>query len=201
MLRAVCLDLMGTVVYDPYKEALEAATGVDLARLARLQNPESWPAFETARIDEDTFAARFFADPDGDHTFDLDEFNRVRREGYAWLPGMRALLDDLAGRVATYAASNYPVWVEELAAMFALDERFDRIYASHHLGVRKPDVAFYERLLAAVDLPADACLFVDDRAVNCDAAAEVGMRTHVFEGAEGLVRRLRDEGLGTVSAT
>lgn len=195
MLRALCLDLMDTVVHDPYVVAVEAATGLDLETVQRLRDPTSWPAFEVGDIDESAFVRRYFADPAGPHRFDLEAFHAARRGGCRFLPGMAELLDDLAGRIARYLASNYPVWIEELRRGLRLDRRFEGVYASHHLGVRKPDRTFYERLLAAIGQPAQSCLFVDDSAVNCRAAEAVGMRVHRFDGSQDLRQRLRSEGL------
>ncbi len=195
MLRALCLDLMGTVLYDPYVEALEAATGMGLDDAHRVKDPTCWPEFEIAAIDEAEFARRFFGDPAAGHRFDLEAFHRVRRAGYRFLPGMRELLDDVAGRLERYVASNYPVWIEELRQTFAFDRCFDGVYASHSLGVRKPDEAFYRALLDAIGRQPAECLFVDDRTVNCDAARAVGMAAHHFDGADGLRARLRDEGI------
>lgn len=200
---------MDTVIRDPYREAIEAATGLPLAEALPLRDPGSWPAFEIAAIDEAEFARRFFgAAPDAGDTqdaqgaragqgprFDLAAFHRARRAGYAFLPGVRPILEALRGRVRTFVASNYPVWIDELRASHGLDELFDGVYASHHLRVRKPARAFYERLLEAIALPAEACLFVDDRAANCEAAARLGMRTHVFVDAEALRAALVAEGL------
>lgn len=193
MLRALCLDLMGTLVHDPYREAVVAATGMDLETLRGLKDPDAWPAFEIGAIDEAEFARRFFATDE--HTFDLAAFHRVRRAGYAFLPGMEALLDDTAPLVECHVASNYPVWVEELADRFCLRERLEGVWSSHHLGVRKPDPAFYEALLEGIGHDAGACLFVDDREENCAGARRVGMRTHRFSDADDLRRRLRREGL------
>jgi HAD superfamily hydrolase (TIGR01509 family) len=195
MLRALCLDLMGTLVCDPYQDAVQAATGLDLRALRAVKDPHSWPAFEIGAIDEEEFARRFFADPHTEHTFDLVAFHRVRRAGCAFLPGMDALLDDTAGLVDRYIASNYPVWVEELAEQLALYERMEGVWASHHLGVRKPDPAFYERLLEKIAREPHECLFVDDREENCVAAEAVGMRAHLFAGADDLRARLRAEGI------
>jgi HAD superfamily hydrolase (TIGR01509 family) len=197
MLRAVCLDLMGVLLYDPYLEALEAACGLDVATAHRLKDPDCWPQFEVAAIDEAEFARRFFAGRDG-MRFDLEAFHRVRLAGYRFLPGMEELLDHLEGVVARYVASNYPVWIEDLRVRFGLDRRCEGIYASHQLGVRKPDPDFYRRLLEAVRLPPPTCLFVDDREVNCAAAEAAGMRAHVFSGAGDLRRRLCAEGVSLV---
>lgn len=195
MLDVVCLDLMGTIVYDPYLEALEAATGLDFATAAAVRDPDCWPQFESGAIDEAEFVRRFFTEPGAGHRFDLEAFHRVRRDGYRLLPGMGELLKALDGKVERYIASNYPVWIHELRTRFELDRLFDGIYVSCELGVRKPDAAFFEVMLDGIGAPAQRCLFVDDRRVNCDAAAAVGMAVHHFEGAPGLASRLRAEGV------
>lgn len=195
MLDAVCFDLMGTVIYDPYLEALQAGTGMGIDEAHRRKDPASWPDFEMGLIDEAEFVRRFFVEPDSRPAFDAEAFHRVRRHGYRFLPGMERLLDELAGVVDRYVASNYPVWIDELARTFDFARRFEAVYASCHLGVRKPDPGFYTALLDAIGRRAERCLFVDDRRVNCDAAAAIGMAVHVFDGVTGLRRRLTDEGL------
>jgi len=189
MLRALCLDLMGTVLYDPYLEAIAAGTGRP-ATPGGLADPSSWRDFEMARIDEAEFLRRCWPDAGG-RPFDAAAFHAARRDGYRFLPGMRELLHAVGGRLDRYIASNYPVWIEEVRLAFALDECCEGVWASHHLGVRKPDPEFYLRLLARIGHRAESCLFVDDRASNCAGAEAVGMRAHLFDGAEGLARRLR----------
>lgn len=195
MLRALCLDLMGTLLYDPYLEALEAATGLDATVAHRFKDPTSWPDFESGVIDEAEFVRRFFRDGEESRPLDVRAFHAVRRAGYRFLPGMRALLDALDGRIDRYLASNYPVWIEELRETFELDSCLEGIWASCHLGVRKPDPRFYQRLLDRIEHAPQACLFVDDREDNCAGAESVGMRAHRFRGVTGLVERLRAEGV------
>ncbi|AUX41885.1 haloacid dehalogenase [Sorangium cellulosum] len=195
MVRAVCFDLMDTVLYDPYREALAAATRARAAELAKYRDPTCWPDFEIGAIDEAEFARRFFREGAEGVSFDIGAFHRVRREGYRFLPGMREILEALSGRALRFVASNYPVWVEELRATFALDGLFEGIYSSHHLRVRKPAREFFDRLVSRIGVDAGGCLFIDDRAENCDAAAAVGMRAHLFDGAAGLRDRLVREGL------
>ena len=188
----VCLDLMGTLLADPYRAAIRAATDRPLHDVAARRDPAAWPAFERGEIDERAFAERFF--PDGS-TFDLATFHRVRRAGYRFLPGMRDLLEELGPRVRCVGATNYPVWVDEVAARFGLARWLEEIWASCRIGVRKPDEAFYRRMLDDLDVEPWECLFIDDREINCDAAERLGMRAHRFSGVEGLRERLHAEGL------
>src|SRR5258708_28724956 len=128
---------MDTVIRDPYREAILAATGVDAREAFRHNDKRCWPEFEIGAIDEAEFARRYFANAP-EMRFDLDAFHRARRAGYAFLPGMREILVALRGRIVRHLASNYPVWIEELRAAFEFDELFEGVYASCHLRVRKP---------------------------------------------------------------
>lgn len=195
MLDAVFFDLMGTVIYDPYLEALEAATGMEITAAFKVRDPDSWPQFELGAIDEAEFVRRFFAEPAAGHRFDVDAFHRVRRGGYRFLPGMAQLLEELDGRVARYVASNYPVWIDEMSATFDFPRLFEGVYASCHLGVRKPDAGFFTAMLDDLGLTAGRCLFVDDRRGNVAAAQAVGMQGHVFDGADALRARLATAGV------
>ena len=182
MIRAVALDLMDTAVLAPYREALAAAVDVDLKELFARRDPDLYPSLERGEIDEADYwdhqrRAGIEVHP--------ERFHEVRRAGTTWLPGMGELLDDLGGVTLRATASNYPVWVETLAAE-VLGDRFDRVLASCHLGARKPDAAFYELLLARLDLEPRQVAFVDDRAVNVEAAEAVGMPAHRFQGAAGV---------------
>lgn len=192
---ALLFDLMGTVVYDPYVEALQAATKTDLKTTFRARDPQCWPDFELGAIDEAEFVRRFFRDPGPGQVFDIAAFNEARRSGYGFLPGMEDILAGLEGVADRYVASNYPVWIEELRTTFRLDRYFEGFYASCYLGVRKPDPAFFSAILDDLSLPAGRCLFVDDRVANCEAAASLGLVVHHFTEAAGLRDRLRDEGL------
>ena len=190
-LRALVLDLMDTVIRDPYREALEAATGRPLRELFALRDAGAYPAFERGELTEQEYWSAY---AEVGLEVDVDVFHEARRTGYRWLPGMDELLDDCEGRVLRVAASNYPLWIEELADGLLVG-RFERVLASHHLGVRKPEAAFYEELLTELGLTAEATLFVDDREDNVAGARAVGMRAHLFAGADDLRARLRDEGL------
>ncbi len=199
MIRVVCFDLMDTLVRDPYREALWAATGTTPEGLAERRDPTAWPAFERGDIDEEAFARRVL--PDGG--FDAEAFTRARRAGYAWVAGMRPLLDELGGVVVRWVATNYPAWVDELLegrgvlGGEGVAPRIEGVTASCRLGVRKPEPAFFAGLLAEAgvgDAPQDA-LLVDDRAANCEAATAHGLAAHHFDGVERLRERLAAEGV------
>lgn len=190
VVEAVAFDLMDTVVRDPFREALRAATDLELPELLARRDPDAWPAFERGELTEDEYVATFTA---SGVDFDVEAFHRTRHEHYALLPGMAQLLDELEGEVRRVAATNYPVWVDEVIDRF-LRGRFEAVVASCEVGVRKPDPGFYERVVEAAGTEPERVLFVDDRSDNVRAARAAGLLAHRFDGVEGLRRRLRREG-------
>lgn len=62
-------------------------------------------------------------------------------------------------------------------------------------GLRKPAPAAFERVATHLQLPPNRCIFVDDRAVNVEAAVAAGMDGVVFEGAAQLESELVRRGL------
>lgn len=190
-IRVVLFDVMDTVLVDPFLAALRACTPLPLEELFARRDADLWPAFERGELDEPAYWAGWEA---AGLPHDPDAFHAARRAGTRWIEGMPALLDELAGVVERVTASNYPVWIEELAVDHLAD-RFERILASHHLGVRKPDPAFYLRLLEEVAAAPGEAAFVDDREVNVRAAEDLGIRSHRFEDAATLRAWLADLGV------
>jgi FMN hydrolase / 5-amino-6-(5-phospho-D-ribitylamino)uracil phosphatase len=189
--RVLLFDLMDTVLADPYRAALSAATTVPLSELFARRDPDLWPAFERGELDEDAYWAGW---DEAGIDFDRDAFHDARRSGTTFLPGMAELLDDLDGRVVRATASNYPVWVEEVARDH-LEGRFEHVLASHHLGVRKPDPVFFHRVLAEVGAAPEEVRFIDDRQDNVVAAETVGIASHRFADAATLRYWLHAEGV------
>jgi HAD superfamily hydrolase (TIGR01509 family) len=69
-------------------------------------------------------------------------------------------------------------------------EPFDAVYASHRMGLAKPDPAFYEHILRQERAAAREAVFVDDMPENVQAAAALGIRAFHFRGAAELKRHI-----------
>ena len=67
---------------------------------------------------------------------------------------------------------------------------FDAVYASHIMGLAKPDPAFYTYILEQEDCTADRAVFVDDLAANIEAARSLGIHSLLFSDAAKLRRDL-----------
>jgi len=58
-------------------------------------------------------------------------------------------------------------------------------FYSCRLGVAKPDVAYFHRVLELLDLPSQCVLFIDDRSDNVDAAKGAGLVAALYNGESG----------------
>lgn len=189
----VLFDVMDTLVHDPFRHEMPAFFGTSLEVMLREKHPRAWVEFELDERDEASFLRDFFADG---RSFDHAAFREAVFSGYRLLPGVEAILAELAERgVAMHAASNYPCWYREVEARTGLSRYLAWSFVSCDLRVRKPDRAFFERALDRVGRSADGCLFVDDLERNCAAARDVGLDAIRFEGAGSLRDALAARGL------
>jgi len=60
---------------------------------------------------------------------------------------------------------------------FGLRKIFRLFISSCFVGLRKPERDIYRLALETTQIPADECCFLDDRALNLECAAKLGMRT------------------------
>ena len=190
---ALLLDVMGTLVYDPFYHEVPAFFGMTLDELIAAKTPSTWAEFELGEIDEATLARRFFADG---RSFDLDGLKACMRDAFRYLDGIEALLVELAGRGhELHALSNYAPWYRLIEERLGLSRHLAWSFVSCDTGARKPAPEAY--LLAARELeraPAD-CVFVDDREENVAAARALGFDSLRFESAAQLRAELAARGL------
>lgn len=188
---AIFFDVMDTLVRDPFRDVIPGFFGLGLEELLAVKHPSAWVEFERGERDGASFLRDFFADG---RAFDHAGFEAAVKAAYEWVPGMEPLVAALhALGVPLVALSNYPSWYEWIEERLGLGRYLDWARVSYRTGVRKPDPEAYLGAARALELPPRACLFVDDRQSNVDAARAVGMDAVRFEGAgplrEALVAR------------
>jgi putative hydrolase of the HAD superfamily len=91
------------------------------------------------------------------------------------------------GLRAALLTNNVREWEPRWRAMLPeIDEIFEVIVDSAFVGMRKPEHEIYHLTVDRLGggLRAEDCVFVDDIAINCEAAREVGMQAVVFETTE-----------------
>lgn len=93
--------------------------------------------------------------------------------------------------LTNWSAELYPHAPERFEVLALLDD----VVVSGEVGAAKPDPAAYRAAIDRTGLPAERLVFVDDKQLNVDAAADLGMDAIVFTTAEDLREQLRRRGL------
>ncbi|MFB7468927.1 HAD family hydrolase [Streptomyces sp. NPDC056224] len=79
---------------------------------------------------------------------------------------------------------------ERETALYHFDDLVDQIVYSHEIGIGKPDLRAFEAVCAGLDVRPEDCLFIDDVAINVEAAQVVGMQGHQFEDNGRTITRI-----------
>ena len=72
---------------------------------------------------------------------------------------------------------------------------FDHLVLSYEVGVMKPDPRMYEEVVRRARVPAQACLFMDDRLANVEGAKRLGMHAFQFESVGQCLVRMKELGV------
>jgi glucose-1-phosphatase len=209
VIRIVCFDVGGVLVRIH-------RSWPEVCRAAGLEPHPNWTGeaqvsayqtltdlFGTGQISADEWAERLSIALAGAHT--PAELLRIH---HAWpreeYPGIGALIDELHRRgVETACLSNtyHPHWLRLLHAdagqplpgppEFPGVRRLRRHFASHLMGLAKPDPAIYGAFEAATGLAGGQILFFDDLLPNVTAARDLGWKAEPIDPASETAPQLR----------
>jgi putative hydrolase of the HAD superfamily len=182
--------------------AFQDKTGISTENLGKAMqaateaNGEN-PLFELERgeISEPAFLERLAEslEPLLGHRPELHRFKEIYFEALQPNPPMIELMRELkaSGRRMAMLTNNVREWEPLWRAMLPVDEIFELVVDSAFVGYRKPEPEIYEMTLERVGLPAEACLFVDDLAHNCEGARKAGMSAVHFRDNEQAIGEIR----------
>lgn len=110
-------------------------------------------------------------------------------------PARVELLNRLRKDYGVYLLSNtnpihydyYNVYVKKNFGLERLDDLFDRAWYSYRMRLFKPDPEIFRRVLDEGGLVAAETVFIDDLAVNVEAAKEVGLQGYHLKKGEDVV--------------
>ncbi len=80
---------------------------------------------------------------------------------------------------------------------FGLREIFSLFVSSCFVGLRKPEEGIYRLALEITQRPPEECCFIDDRPLNLDSAAKLGMHVIQMENAKQLQQEFAKLGVTT----
>ncbi|HET9105484.1 MAG TPA: HAD family phosphatase [Solirubrobacteraceae bacterium] len=181
--------------------AFEADSGVPLAELGRAMAAESQrlggnPLFEleTGRMTEAEFLSSIGAQLTRrlGREVSLDGFGERYFADLTPNAPMIAFMRELRARGLRLAicTNNVREWEHRWRAMVPVQEIFEVVVDSAHVGMRKPERGIYELTLERLGVAAGDALFVDDIEINCDAARALGLRTVWFRSTEQAIAEI-----------
>ena len=135
-------------------------------------------SFERGKITLDEYLDRtVFYSP---RSFTREQFRDYMYSLSQPLPGMLELAQSLSDS-GRYFMSTINNESRELnyhrMDKFALRKIFRLFVSSCFVGLRKPEAGIYQLALEITQIPAQECCFIDDRALNLECAAKLGMHT------------------------
>jgi putative hydrolase of the HAD superfamily len=148
----------------------------------------------TGRMSVDALHASFAAELG--YAADYGTFLATWNSHFSEEPGMEAVMRALAARhrVVLFSNTNAEHWAHVTATYPALGHAHAQ-YTSYELGLAKPDLASFRRVIDRENSQAENCIFIDDRADNTAVAAALGMRVVTFAGTERFRAALTGWGL------
>jgi putative hydrolase of the HAD superfamily len=188
VIKAVLFDFGGVILSSPFEafNAYEREVGLapDTIRTINATDPDhnAWARFERGELDPDGFARVFEQEAAAlGHTVDARRVLEALRGEVR--PAMVEALRRINERFATAMLTNNfrnPQGGSthdpdgELAGIYEL---FDEVVESSVVGVRKPEVRFYEIACERLEVEPSECVFLDDLGINLKPARAMGMTT------------------------
>ena len=192
VIRAVLWDFGGVILSSPFEafNRYEEARGLppNLIRSINATDPDTnaWARFERSEISALDFDTAF-ADEARALGFEIRGADvlsllrgEIRDEMVAALDLVRSrgfLTACLTNNMAGGDGRKESPATNRDAAIEAVMQRFDAVIESSKVGVRKPEVRFYEIACETLDVRPTECVFLDDLGVNLKPAAALGMAT------------------------
>jgi len=111
-------------------------------------------------------------------------------------PGALGMLHALKARYRTgiFSNSNALHWPRKMGEM-ALEDAVHDHFASHLMGHVKPDRAGFDHVLETWKVAPARILFLDDNALNVEAASDIGFQAVRVEGLDAAKRALNAHGV------
>ena len=153
-------------------------------------------AFEVGRLSLDGYVQK--AVFHRSRAFSPDDFklfmyaqSQPLQEALDWVRALAA-----TGKYRLYTLNNESRELHEYRVRtFRLREVFGAFFTSCYLGSAKPDEEIYLDAMGISGCTRSQAVFIDDRAVNVEAAAALGLHTIHYRGLDALRASLREYGV------
>ena len=150
-----------------------------------IEDEPDWHLLEKGQIDVATYFGRLTERAPAilGTEIDMESYGRFWRStapGVHWMVVHK--IRELKGRGLRLGllTNNVKEFGEHWRTMFPLDELFEEVVDSSHVGMRKPERAIYELTCIRMGIEPDEAVFVDDNLDNVEAARAYGMEAVHF---------------------
>ena len=196
MIRAVFWDFGGVILSSPFEafNAYEQANGIPIDHIRRVNSTDpdtnAWARIERRELTHDEFDEVFAAESEalGHRIPGRDVigmlYGSVR-------PEMVVALDTVieAGYVTACLTNNFATDGHR-AEVEAVMARFQHVVESSKVGLRKPEVGFYEIACEVAAVDPSEVVFLDDLGINLKPAKAMGMTTIKVTSADQAIADL-----------
>ncbi len=184
-IEAVIFDVGNVLIEERWdlveKELRKITPDVTLSQFRAAVKGKHWKDYSEGRIQPAEFWDYIAAEIEIDKKYSnklSSVFSRV------WSPDDYSVLDSLKHGIKTYVLTNSTPENEEVFEKIVI--LLDKKYYSHRIGVSKPDPNAYLMILSEQDLIPQKTLFVDDKQINLEAAAKLGIVTELCQSPQDL---------------
>jgi epoxide hydrolase-like predicted phosphatase len=195
VLRAVLFDFGGVFTPSPFPVITDAAPELGLTPQAALElcfgiydqdGDHPWHRLERGEITLEDARAQLAALA-REQEIEVDVLALFGRMGAAD-PDREAMVEGAReirrrGLRTALVTNNVREFGDGWRRMVPVDELFEVVIDSSHVGVRKPDPRIFQLALEAIEIDASDAVFVDDHPGNIAAAEKLGM-TGVLVGPD-----------------
>ncbi len=194
-IKAIIFDL-GRVLVDVdltkgiFKYTLSGETPSEKEVLDSLMKDSFYQNYACGRFPAEKFQQEFCRRLN--LAMDFETFKKEWNDVFKPLPGMEKLVRQVAKTYKIGLLSDIgPLHWTHLQETLAVLNLFPNPVLSFRIGLLKPDKKTYLLAADSVETAPDRCLFIDDREINVQGAAETGMKALLFEGPEKLRKELQ----------
>jgi len=186
-IRLIVSDFGGVICTFDYRifcRRLAQRIGGDADEIyAAVYHGDLHAEFEQGHLTGPAYHRRIMSLVGGDVPY--EEFFAMYGDIFTEIPGTCDLLRRLRTRYPLYLLSDtneiHFGYVKKTVDVVRL---FDQCIVSYEVGAMKPGPRIYQEVLRRSGMPAEACVFIDDRPGNVEGAKRVGMRALQFTSPE-----------------
>lgn len=194
-IKAIIFDV-GGVIYpnrlDLVREGVEGI-GLEYEEFKRCFDVH-WDDYKIGRIKKEEFWAKTLTylgrNPSKENIYEISEIQkRVWQEPDK---SMIKLITNLRNKYTVLCLTNICDEYAEVIERDNIQQFFSKVYMSHRLEMKKPDTKIYLHVLDDNNLKPEEAVFIDDKPINIESAARLGIQAIRFTGRIHLKQRLKE---------